>query len=154
MVGSSQSEDVCRLYYRYEESNTSRNCVYHLPGKHQYLILTVKLKFADSICTVQHHFMAYCRRGFRLSDFLEQYCKLFWGSPGCSCSIKSGWASWVVDQVRQCQWFARIAKFVLYRKVFGRNHWQDLTSDVISKMSVSALAAQRQQMEDTTFDSD
>ncbi|KAG2112757.1 hypothetical protein BD769DRAFT_1364416 [Suillus cothurnatus] len=40
------------------------------------------------------------------------------------------------------------------RKVFGRNHRQDLTSDVISKMSVSALAAQRQQMEDAAFDSD
>ncbi|KAG2046939.1 hypothetical protein BDR06DRAFT_851899, partial [Suillus hirtellus] len=33
------------------------------------------------------------------------------------------------------------------RKVFGRNHRQDLTPDVVSKMSVSALAAQRQQME-------
>ncbi|KAG1811112.1 uncharacterized protein BJ212DRAFT_1278180, partial [Suillus subaureus] len=26
------------------------------------------------------------------------------------------------------------------RKVFGRNHWQDLTLDIISKMSISALA--------------
>ncbi|KAG2085713.1 uncharacterized protein F5147DRAFT_659422 [Suillus discolor] len=40
------------------------------------------------------------------------------------------------------------------RKVFGRNHREDLTPDVISKMSVNALAAQRQQMEDTAFDSD
>ncbi|KAG1734857.1 hypothetical protein EDD22DRAFT_852434 [Suillus occidentalis] len=39
------------------------------------------------------------------------------------------------------------------RKVFGRNHRQDLTQDVISQMSVSALAVQRQQMEDATFDS-
>ncbi|KAG1901200.1 uncharacterized protein F5891DRAFT_1187896 [Suillus fuscotomentosus] len=40
------------------------------------------------------------------------------------------------------------------RKVFGRNHRQDLTPDVISKMSVNVLAAQRQQMEDSAFDSD
>ncbi|KAG1798969.1 uncharacterized protein HD556DRAFT_1440035 [Suillus plorans] len=40
------------------------------------------------------------------------------------------------------------------RKVFGRNHRQDLMPDVVSKMSISALAAQRQQMEDATFDSD
>ncbi|KAG1764416.1 hypothetical protein EDD22DRAFT_951670 [Suillus occidentalis] len=40
------------------------------------------------------------------------------------------------------------------RKVFGRNHRQDLTPDVISQMSVSALAVQRQQMEDAAFDSD
>ncbi|KAG2132680.1 hypothetical protein BD769DRAFT_1666128 [Suillus cothurnatus] len=40
------------------------------------------------------------------------------------------------------------------RKVFGRNHRQDLTPDVVSKMSVSTLASQRQQMEDAIFDSD
>ncbi|KAG2113245.1 hypothetical protein BD769DRAFT_1673775 [Suillus cothurnatus] len=40
------------------------------------------------------------------------------------------------------------------RKVFGRNHRQDLTLDVISKMLVNVLTAQRQQMEDATFDSD
>ncbi|KAG2739649.1 hypothetical protein P692DRAFT_20757148 [Suillus brevipes Sb2] len=40
------------------------------------------------------------------------------------------------------------------RKVFGRNHRQDLTQDVISQMSVSALAVQRQQMEDAAFDSE
>ncbi|KAG1798962.1 uncharacterized protein HD556DRAFT_1440027 [Suillus plorans] len=40
------------------------------------------------------------------------------------------------------------------RKVFGRNHRQDLMLDVVSKMSVSALATQRQQMEDSAFDSD
>ncbi|KAG1848798.1 hypothetical protein C8R48DRAFT_778736 [Suillus tomentosus] len=40
------------------------------------------------------------------------------------------------------------------RKVFGRNHREDLTPDVVSKMSVNALAAQRQQMEDAAFDSD
>jgi hypothetical protein len=42
----------------------------------------------------------------------------------------------------------------LRRKVFGRNHRQDLTPDIISKMSVNVLTAQRQQMEDATFDSD
>ncbi|KAG2060003.1 hypothetical protein BDR06DRAFT_1062878, partial [Suillus hirtellus] len=40
------------------------------------------------------------------------------------------------------------------RKVFGRNHRQDLTPDIISKMSVNVLTAQRQQMEDSAFDSD
>ncbi|KAG2089832.1 hypothetical protein BD769DRAFT_1679833 [Suillus cothurnatus] len=40
------------------------------------------------------------------------------------------------------------------RKVFGTNHRQDLTSDVISRMSVSALAAQRLAMEGAAFDSD
>ncbi|KAG1767085.1 hypothetical protein EDD22DRAFT_773464, partial [Suillus occidentalis] len=37
------------------------------------------------------------------------------------------------------------------RKVFGRNHWGDLTSNIVSQMSVSALAAQRQEMEVTMF---
>ncbi|KAG1875953.1 hypothetical protein C8R48DRAFT_591541 [Suillus tomentosus] len=40
------------------------------------------------------------------------------------------------------------------RKVFGKNHRQDLTSDVISRMSVRTLAAQRLAMEDAAFDSD
>ncbi|KAG2108069.1 uncharacterized protein F5147DRAFT_653149 [Suillus discolor] len=40
------------------------------------------------------------------------------------------------------------------RKVFGRNHREDLMPNVVSKMSVNALAAQRQQMEDAIFDSD
>ncbi|KAG1901244.1 uncharacterized protein F5891DRAFT_1187947 [Suillus fuscotomentosus] len=40
------------------------------------------------------------------------------------------------------------------RKVFGRNHRQDLTSDVISRMSVRTLAAQRLAMEDAALDSD
>ncbi|KAG1773218.1 hypothetical protein EV702DRAFT_1201100 [Suillus placidus] len=40
------------------------------------------------------------------------------------------------------------------RKVFGINHWQDLTPDVISLMSVNTLATQRRQMEDTELDSD
>ncbi|KAG1775013.1 hypothetical protein EV702DRAFT_1047322 [Suillus placidus] len=38
------------------------------------------------------------------------------------------------------------------RKVFGRNHRDDLMLDVISQMSVSNLAAQRQEMEDTALD--
>ncbi|KAG2740047.1 hypothetical protein P692DRAFT_20881304 [Suillus brevipes Sb2] len=37
------------------------------------------------------------------------------------------------------------------RKVFGRNHRGDLTSNVVSQMSVSALAAQRQEMEAAVF---
>ncbi|KAG2089425.1 hypothetical protein BD769DRAFT_1372058, partial [Suillus cothurnatus] len=40
------------------------------------------------------------------------------------------------------------------RKVFGTNHRQDLMSDIISQMSVSALAAQRLAMEGAAFDSD
>ncbi|KAG1847314.1 hypothetical protein DFJ58DRAFT_730196 [Suillus subalutaceus] len=38
------------------------------------------------------------------------------------------------------------------RKVFGRNHQDDLMLNVISQMSVSTLAAQREEMEDTAFD--
>ncbi|KAG0696536.1 hypothetical protein DFH29DRAFT_879307 [Suillus ampliporus] len=40
------------------------------------------------------------------------------------------------------------------RKVFGRNRREDLTMDVVSQMSVSALAAQRQEMENAIFDSE
>ncbi|KAG1819313.1 uncharacterized protein BJ212DRAFT_1298528 [Suillus subaureus] len=40
------------------------------------------------------------------------------------------------------------------RKVFGRNHCEDLTPDIVSKMSVTALADQRMALEDATFDSD
>ncbi|KAG2124317.1 hypothetical protein BD769DRAFT_1358979 [Suillus cothurnatus] len=51
---------------------------------------------------------------------------------------------------------ARVDKLLEWwtRKVFGRNHRQDLTLDIVSQMSVSSLAAQRQQMEDTALDSD
>ncbi|KAG1906564.1 uncharacterized protein F5891DRAFT_975339 [Suillus fuscotomentosus] len=50
---------------------------------------------------------------------------------------------------------ARVNKLLEWwtRKVFGRNHHQDLTPDVILHMSVNSLASQRQQMEDATFDS-
>ncbi|KAG2147496.1 hypothetical protein DEU56DRAFT_730588 [Suillus clintonianus] len=40
------------------------------------------------------------------------------------------------------------------RKIFGRNHREDLTPEVVSKMSVTALADQRKAMEDAAFDSD
>ncbi|KAG0701539.1 hypothetical protein DFH29DRAFT_1000182 [Suillus ampliporus] len=40
------------------------------------------------------------------------------------------------------------------QKVFGRNRREDLTMDVVSQMSVSALAAQRQEMENAIFDSE
>ncbi|KAG1775758.1 hypothetical protein EV702DRAFT_972623 [Suillus placidus] len=40
------------------------------------------------------------------------------------------------------------------RKVFGKNHHQDLMPDVVSRMSVSALATQRQEKKDAVFDSD
>ncbi|KAG2148559.1 hypothetical protein BD769DRAFT_1345559 [Suillus cothurnatus] len=51
---------------------------------------------------------------------------------------------------------ARVNKLLDWwtRKVFGRNHRQDLTPDVINHMSVCSLAAQRLQMEDAAFDSD
>ncbi|KAG1900176.1 uncharacterized protein F5891DRAFT_980458 [Suillus fuscotomentosus] len=51
---------------------------------------------------------------------------------------------------------ARVNKLLDWwtRKIFGRNHRQDLTSDVVKHMSVNSLAAQRQQMEDASFDSD
>ncbi|KAG2753039.1 hypothetical protein P692DRAFT_201706431 [Suillus brevipes Sb2] len=40
------------------------------------------------------------------------------------------------------------------RKVFGKNHREDLTQEVVSQMSVTALAEQRKAMEDAAFDSE
>ncbi|KAG2739898.1 hypothetical protein P692DRAFT_20754663 [Suillus brevipes Sb2] len=40
------------------------------------------------------------------------------------------------------------------RKIFGTNHRQDLTPDVVSQMSVNTLAEQRRMLEDAAFDSD
>ncbi|KAG2028832.1 hypothetical protein BDR03DRAFT_1019294 [Suillus americanus] len=40
------------------------------------------------------------------------------------------------------------------RKVFGRNHHEDLTPEVVSKMSVTALADQRMAQENAAFDLD
>ncbi|KAG2091707.1 hypothetical protein BD769DRAFT_1679292 [Suillus cothurnatus] len=40
------------------------------------------------------------------------------------------------------------------RKVFGKNHCEELTPEVVSKMSVTALAEQRKALEDAAFDSD
>ncbi|KAG1798712.1 hypothetical protein EV424DRAFT_1332871 [Suillus variegatus] len=40
------------------------------------------------------------------------------------------------------------------RKVFGNNHRQDLTPEVISHMSVTTLAQQRKELEDAIFDSE
>ncbi|KAG2737703.1 hypothetical protein P692DRAFT_201732753 [Suillus brevipes Sb2] len=40
------------------------------------------------------------------------------------------------------------------RKIFGKNHREDLTPEVVSKMSVTALAEQRKAQEDAFFDSE
>ncbi|KAG1733471.1 hypothetical protein EDB19DRAFT_1639685, partial [Suillus lakei] len=40
------------------------------------------------------------------------------------------------------------------RKIFGRNHHEDLMAEVVSHMSVTTLAEQRRILEDATFDSD
>ncbi|KAG1771345.1 hypothetical protein EV702DRAFT_1270886 [Suillus placidus] len=50
----------------------------------------------------------------------------------------------------------RVAKLLEWwtRKVFGKNHRDDLTPDVVSKMSVTALAEQRKALEDAAFDSE
>ncbi|KAG1726781.1 hypothetical protein EDD22DRAFT_1017901 [Suillus occidentalis] len=40
------------------------------------------------------------------------------------------------------------------RKIFGRNHSQDLTPEVVSQMSVTVLAEQRRALEDAAFDSE
>ncbi|KAG2130264.1 hypothetical protein DEU56DRAFT_914892 [Suillus clintonianus] len=40
------------------------------------------------------------------------------------------------------------------RKIFGTNHREDLTLEVVSHMSVNALAEQRKRLEDAVFDSD
>ncbi|KAG2748517.1 hypothetical protein P692DRAFT_20874833 [Suillus brevipes Sb2] len=40
------------------------------------------------------------------------------------------------------------------RKIFGKNHREDLTPEVVSRMSVTALAEQRKAREDAAFDSE
>ncbi|KAG1745579.1 hypothetical protein EDD22DRAFT_958493 [Suillus occidentalis] len=40
------------------------------------------------------------------------------------------------------------------RKIFGTNHREDLTPELVSHMSVNALAEQRKKLEDAAFDSD
>ncbi|KAG1850395.1 hypothetical protein DFJ58DRAFT_729273 [Suillus subalutaceus] len=40
------------------------------------------------------------------------------------------------------------------RKIFGTNHCNDLTPDVVSQMFVNALAEQRKKLEDAAFDSE
>ncbi|KAG2737537.1 hypothetical protein P692DRAFT_20883456 [Suillus brevipes Sb2] len=40
------------------------------------------------------------------------------------------------------------------RKIFGKNHREDLTPEVVSRMSVTALAEQRRVLEDAAFDSE
>ncbi|KAG2737514.1 hypothetical protein P692DRAFT_201733086 [Suillus brevipes Sb2] len=40
------------------------------------------------------------------------------------------------------------------RKIFGTNHRDDLTPEVVSRMSVNALAEQRKKLEDAAFDSE
>ncbi|KAG2121538.1 hypothetical protein BD769DRAFT_1671405 [Suillus cothurnatus] len=40
------------------------------------------------------------------------------------------------------------------RKIFGKNHREDLTPEVVSRMSVTALAEQRKALEDAAFNSE
>ncbi|KAG1782874.1 hypothetical protein EV702DRAFT_1191325 [Suillus placidus] len=58
----------------------------------------------------------------------------------------------VPGPVVQC----RVAKLLEWwtRKIFGTSHRQDLTPEVISRMSVTALAEQRKVLEDAAFDSE
>ncbi|KAG2047801.1 hypothetical protein BDR06DRAFT_1029304 [Suillus hirtellus] len=58
----------------------------------------------------------------------------------------------VPGPVAQC----RVAQLLKWwtRKIFGKNHREDLTPEVVSKMSVTTLANQRKAMEDAAFDSD
>ncbi|KAG1810746.1 hypothetical protein EV424DRAFT_1542864 [Suillus variegatus] len=50
----------------------------------------------------------------------------------------------------------RVSKLLEWwtRKIFGKNHRQDLTPEIVSKMSVTALAEQRKALEDAAFDSE
>ncbi|KAG2054245.1 hypothetical protein BDR06DRAFT_1007918 [Suillus hirtellus] len=50
----------------------------------------------------------------------------------------------------------RVSKLLEWwtRKIFGKNHREDLTPEVVSKMSVTVLAKQRKRLEDAAFDSD
>ncbi|KAG1900470.1 uncharacterized protein F5891DRAFT_980403 [Suillus fuscotomentosus] len=91
----------------------------------------------DSICTFEPHVLAHSRWRFRLPYFLEQCSGLLRGCPSPAARARVN---------KLLEWWTR--------KVFGRNHRQDLTADIVSHMSVSTLATQRQQMEDAELDSD
>lgn len=60
----------------------------------------------------------------------------------------------MVDQVTNSLFSVYHCLTLIFRKVFGRNHREDLTPEVVSKMSVTALADQRMALEDAAFDSD
>ncbi|KAG1723550.1 hypothetical protein EDB19DRAFT_1916016 [Suillus lakei] len=65
----------------------------------------------------------------------------------------------VVDFFEDCPGPAaqrRVTKLLEWwtRKIFGKNHRADLTPEVVSQMSVTALAEQRRALEDAAFDSD
>jgi hypothetical protein len=60
----------------------------------------------------------------------------------------------MVDQVLLCCRLFIRNLMLLSRKIFGKNHREDLTPEVVSRMSVTALAEQRKALEDAAFDSD
>jgi hypothetical protein len=60
----------------------------------------------------------------------------------------------MVDQVMNVLFPCIRCLKLLFRKVFGKNHCKDPTPEVVSKMSVTALADQRMAQENATFDSD
>lgn len=60
----------------------------------------------------------------------------------------------MVDPVILSCWLFIRNLTLLFRKIFGKNHREDLTPEVVSRMSVTALAEQRKALEDAAFDSD
>lgn len=60
----------------------------------------------------------------------------------------------MVDQVFTLLHLQMIAgqMMMLCRKIFGTSHRDDLTAEVVSQMSVNAMAEQRKKLEDAIFD--
>ncbi|KAG1720945.1 hypothetical protein EDB19DRAFT_1835747 [Suillus lakei] len=91
-------------------------------------------------------------------------CQYFSGSVSSWRSVDGdfdyeGFWNNVVDFFKDCPGPAaqrRVTKLLEWwtRKIFGKNHRADLTPEVVSQMSVTALAEQRRALEDAAFDSD
>ncbi|KAG2119174.1 uncharacterized protein F5147DRAFT_648224 [Suillus discolor] len=137
--GTNIIENDCRARRRsdqakvkmYEESHSSCDRLCNLPSNHQCSSLTIRFALSNitSWCAVDGD--------FDYQIFWDNIVDFFEDAPGPAARAR----------VRELlEWWTR--------KVFGRNHREDLTMDVVSRMSVSALAAQRQEMEDAVFDSE
>ena len=157
-IKSGQGQDLCSLDHQYEEGYLALNRLCRLPSEwirlttiDVWLMIFWQVRFAlssiSSWRTVDGDF-DYEAFWNNIVDFFEdvpgpvaqrrvdkllEWWTRYWLCSGIVC-------------VRHLTW--------LFRKVFGKNHREDLTPEVISKMSVTALAEQRKALEDAFFDSE